>query len=365
MEAITLFAKDATGKLRYWSIAEEDCVIEIEYGVVGGEPIIETEEVFEGKAGRTVEEQIMLRINSRVKKKKDAGYVNDIDVARSSKRTNSLGFAKPMLAAKFEQCSELVKDGEFAMQRKYDGFRCIVTKQGGQMFAYTRGGQLLTTIGHILDELKHIPEGTSLDGELYHHGWTLQKIAGSVKRDYANEDSKQIQYMVYDTIESDMVYSERYELISTYLELTEMAVLVPTWFELEANTIPKALRREREKGYEGLMLRLDVSKVGRKIQEVGYEDGKRSKSLLKVKAWEDEEFLIVDKDYSEKGRPRFWCVTNDGKKFKVTPPGTVGEKESLMVDCVGRHVKVEFANYTKDGIPFQPVATMMREKNQE
>lgn len=367
MEPITLFAKDASGQLRYWEISSVDCDIIIEYGKVGGEPIFETEEVLEGKAGRSIEEQIMLRINSRVKKKKDAGYVHNIDDARNNKRTNSLGFVKPMLAAKYEQCQDLVKDFEFAIQNKYDGFRCLITKQGGDMFAYTRGGQLLTTIGHIVDELSDIPEGVTIDGELYNHGMTLQAIASAVKRDRPTEDSKKIKFMAYDIVE-DCVYSERWKMLADLLLAKYNTELVPTLFNIEANNIPRLLKERRNQGYEGLIIRLDISKVGRNIKPVGYEDSKRSKSLIKVKAWEDEEFLVVDAELSEKGRAVLWCITEKGKKFKVVPFGSMMEKEQVIINkknYVGRHLKVEFANYTKDGVPFQPVAICWREKFSE
>lgn len=359
MEQIMLYAKDAREQIRYWSIWEEDFTIFMEYGLLEGEPIIETEEVNEGKAGRDIEEQIMLRINSRVKRKKDAGYVPSIEEAMENKRTNSLGFVRPMLARKYKDCKKSVKDGNFLLQNKYNGFRCMITNQSGRLFAYTRAGVLLNTLDHILGELKYLPEGTTIDGELYRHGYSLQKIASCVKRDRPITDTKNITYIAYDLV-SDEIYSQRYSKLLKIVPIISRAIKVaPTLVNIKAGQIPNLLRERRAEGYEGLILRLDNS---------GYEDSKRSKSLIKVKAWLDEEFLIVDVSLSDKGNPVFTCITEKGVTFKVTPPGTQGEKMTSFLNkekYIGRHLQVEFESFTEKGKPFQPVAVRYREPNQD
>ena len=57
-----LYIKGNDGNIRVWGIGVEDWTIVMEYGVVNGSMIRKTENVLEGKAGRTRKEQIMSRI---------------------------------------------------------------------------------------------------------------------------------------------------------------------------------------------------------------------------------------------------------------------------------------------------------------
>jgi hypothetical protein len=92
-----------------------------------------------------------------------------------------------------------------------------------------------------------------------------------------------------------------------------------------------------------------------------YEDGKRSKSLLKIKSVQDSEFIVIDieraKDLS---MAILICKTNYGKEFRVSAPGTIEQKVHALYfkdSYVGKYVRVEYQNLTIDGIPFHPVAT--------
>lgn len=65
----------------------------------------------------------------------------------------------------------------------------------------------------------------------------------------------------------------------------------------------------------------------------GYEQGKRSKTLLKVKDFQDGEFLVVDVQRGKRNERLdtevaiFVCETADKKQFNVTAPGTAQEKD--------------------------------------
>ena len=93
-----LYYKDAAGNIRQYSVWIEETTLVMEYGVLGGETNVATEEIPHGLAGRTQEEQILLRLKSRVNKKLDKGYVRCLETAKNGKVVNALGFQKPMLA---------------------------------------------------------------------------------------------------------------------------------------------------------------------------------------------------------------------------------------------------------------------------
>ena len=57
----TLYIKDNAGHLRYWKCYEVLNGLEIEYGVCGGTPLYQSEDIEEGKGGRDQDEQIASR----------------------------------------------------------------------------------------------------------------------------------------------------------------------------------------------------------------------------------------------------------------------------------------------------------------
>ena len=116
-----------------------------------------------------------------------------------------------------------------------------------------------------------------------------------------------------------------------------------------------------ENGYEGTMVR----QLG-----IGYEQGKRSKSLMKVKTFQDAEFEIIGVLRGKPNRRQgtevgiYRCKTDTGVEFQVTAPGDAQEKHEHAVNGeqnIGRYLTVQFFNLTADGCPFHPVALRIRE----
>ena len=176
----SLYAKDAKGQIREWTIESLEDGLHFHHGVMNGAMQYEHEPIDIGLAARTLEEQIQSRFDSRVSKKIDSGYTENLEDARTKERTNALGFSKPMLAAKFKD----VKNIDYQLlyiQYKYDGNRMLVRNEGGINVAYTRAGKIIDTIPEILEGIV-IPEGTTLDGEIYCHGHSLQTLVSWIKR---------------------------------------------------------------------------------------------------------------------------------------------------------------------------------------
>jgi len=347
-----LYCKDAKGQIRIWSIWNIDDAIYMEYGLVGGQIISDSEIVPAGLAGRTTEEQIGLRINSRVNKKIDAGYSYNIEDAKNNKRTNKLGFSKPMLAYRFDKIKNF-NPVQTYVQEKFDGHRCLITNQGGQVIAYSRNGKIIDSIDHILNHVK-IPDGTTIDGELYHHTTPLQTITSWVKK--KQDNTELLKFICYDVIDS-ACYSKRSAFIKT-LDLGEGAIIAPTALFIGAFDPIPLMIGARCRGYEGLILR----PIG-----FPYEDGKRSKGLIKVKEWLDDEYKVIKISKSVDGHA-ILHLQHNGKPFTVTSPGAHLFKIEVANSperWIQKMVNVQYANLTKDGVPFHPVATMWREKDAE
>jgi ATP-dependent DNA ligase len=351
---VTLYKKDVTGSIRFWEghgfIEDGQGIIEIQYGQLGGAIQTQTEYIGEGKAARTLKEQVMSRLASRIGKRRDLGYVNSLEEAKNTKATNQLNLMRPMLAQKFKG----VLPNEFYLQLKYDGNRCLVYNSGHGLIAYTRAGKRNENLEHILKDID-IPVGYTLDGELYCHGVPLQTIRSWVSR--KQPDTERLQYMLYD-IMIDSPYSKRLETIKSFnlgpsITLAETRRIEGNTLELEGG-ISALLTSARESGYEGL-----IARVG----DLPYEDGKRSKSLIKIKAWHDDEFVVTDIISSADNWAILVCMSDNGV-FKVTAPGDIPFKERVLrykENYLGRKVTVEYANLTSAGLPFHPVAIAFRD----
>jgi DNA ligase-1 len=344
-DKITLY-KSHKNSIGTWSISYVDNVITMSSSTtLNGRPVIHTESVEKGLQTRSLHEQVLHRIRSRAKKQLDKGYVKTIEEAKKGP-TNSLNLKQPMLATAFGKIRHL--PGDCFMQNKLDGHRCLVTRLDGKLFAYSRQGKEITTIDHILDHIVGIDEGMTIDGELYVHGESLQTIASWVKR--AQDNSSKLEYHIYDYI-SDANYAARLATLHTLQHGTHSKVIPCIEVNTASSPLGKYLDSARELGYEGLILRDKTS---------GYEAGRRSKSLIKVKKVDDAEYEVYDIGESSTGWGVLKCITKEGNKFNVSAPGTHDEKREVLVNkhhYIGKLITVEFSDITKDGIPFHPVAT--------
>lgn len=353
---ITLYRKNANS-LGSWRIWSEGSTIHIAHAtVIGGSEVFHKEEVETNLSGRTISEQVALRIRSRVSRMMDKGYKATLDEAKLSS-SNQLGLDRPMLAHPINRVTGINYDGA-VLQKKLDGHRCLITSQEGELIAYSRQGKPIPSIKHILRGLDgRIPEGTTIDGELYCHGVKLQTIGSWIKREQSA--TANLFFVCYDLISTDS-YVDRHKELSEIVAGVDtgasgQVVALPyTRYEGEEET-RKLFRTTRSQGFEGLMLRLDRR---------GYEAGKRSSALLKIKEFEQEEFKVVGFKRSSTGWAICECVTLDGRPFDCSAPGSVAEKEYVwnnQSEFLHRYLTVDFAHWTDDGIPFQPTAVRWRD----
>lgn len=240
------------------------------------------------------------------------------------------------------------------VQRKYDGLRCMRIFANGQQKLLSRGNKFYN-VNHIEEELlKIFPENEMTDGELYIHGVSLQQINSLVKK--SQTESIKIEYHIYD-IPGKGTWSERKNLIKN-IKNSDKIKIVETF---TANSMEDIIRLHDQfilEGYEGAIIRLPDGL---------YEFGKRSKSLLKWKNFEDKEFQIVGiKAGTGKMSecPIFACKNDiNDKVFDVVPLGTMEERKSLFDNSnIGKMMTVKFIGRTEDGIPKFAVGKVIRTK---
>ncbi len=374
-----LWKKHATG-IGWWKIQVEDdyeyAVITISHAVSEtAAPIVHEERINEGKnIGRASEttpfEQAKLEAQARINKQLDKGYVVD-KPHWSDPVTNQLGQLKPMLAQPLEKAARHLDFEHAFIQPKLDGFRCLAHRgEGDQLIMYTRNGKKIDTLPHIRDRLLAIMKpGDHFDGELYVHGESLQTIASWVKR--AQPNSALVQYWVYDMVILDDFYPCRLETLHERFDAWLATVQPP----LDGDDYPGCVVQVNTQKIETMAQAQGWFKYWREINFEGailrwglapYQDGKRSKHLVKLKKFIDEEFTVVDivpgKTVSLNGNevtPGIAvCQMLHGKQFRCPLPGDMQERQRTLENksqYLGQELTVKFANLTPDGIPFHPV----------
>lgn len=357
-----LYSKTSKGAINIWLCGHDGNTVWVEWGQKGGaqqKSSFKCEPKNEGKANATegwqqaIKEAIALW-KKKVKKK----YHWDEDHWENN--TN----LKPMLAKVFAKEKHKLTY-PVTVQTKLDGVRCFAYKnEEGVVVLQSRGGDPYT-VHHIQEELQGmVPAGIVLDGEIYKHGVSLQKINSWVKR--PQEDSAKLNYVLYDHVarenpEVDWMTREMH-LKSFFVRNPQRKSVIPVTScqVFDEASVQHAHNDYVSQGYEGAIVR-SASGI--------YRFGYRSSDLLKLKNFEDDEFEIVDCDQG-KGKflyvPIFKCVTADGKTFDVVPKGTAEERKAMLEDGLqgkhnGKMLTVRYFNYTPDGIPFQVVGVAVRD----
>lgn len=316
-----------------------------------------------GKANETTPaQQAESELDSRVNSQIDKGYVRDL-AAAAAPATNGLGLEKPMLAQPLAKVIQGSIDWANAFaQPKFDGHRCL-----SKGMLYSRGGKPIN-LPHIWEELNDIGLGhLHTDGELYVHGTLLQDIGSLITR--KQEGTELIEYRLYDQI-SPAPYEERLAEITSIVASagSSRIKVVPTFRVADAAAMDVYHRQFLKDGYEGSILRHGLT---------GYESDKRSNSLIKLKDFDDTEFLVIG--YRE-GTPRtledgsvlrvpVWLLANPGgktekaKTFEVTAHGDMYEKDRQWTErdsYVGKLLTVQHFKYSKEMVPLIPVSLRWR-----
>ena len=366
----TLYGQTKTSKTYQWTISvnEVECTpqnhgeIIIARGLLDGKKHITVELIDSGKNIGKVNEttpvsQAIFNAESKRNNKMDSGY--DYSIEGSRKKFNDL--LKPMLAQSYDKHKKKLVYPCFA-QPKLDGIRCLARRQGGIITLYSRKGKVLDLVPHINEALLQVlDDGQCADGELYTYGWDFQKIISAIKK--TNENTPGIEYHIYDLPDMNdrsKPFVERFnsDARSKIFEASHCLVAVHTPIIRTEEFLMSYEDACCKEGYEGIMARNASSK---------YLFGYRSKDLLKVKRFLDDEYEIVDVTDGvsiEKERAIFVCKTKDNQLFSVRPVGTHDERYIMYQNkesYIGKLLTVKYQELSNDGVPRFPVGLHTRE----
>lgn len=382
-----LYKRSKTGKIVYWSIrviprfnnGNGGYSINKETGQLGTESPVEHDELITvGKQKRSAEEQAHFMALSDWKKKKDEGYktlresMGDNPTAEDAidfgfgnvqillernlpaSNTDAAGNVKPMLAHDVEKKKHTIKYPVF-IQPKLDGVRCLAHVYDDGVKLYSRQGKEFAGMQHIKSDLMAFPNGI-YDGELYTQDLTFQEIVSAVKAE--KENSKKVQYHIYDII-TPQPYKDRFiELLSVFDKVEQPSSLKI----VQTNTVDKwemVINFHNvwvKHGYEGAILR----------DPNAYYEHARSNGLLKVKQFDEEEFDFVEWIQGQRDEDLIAVLLTNTRKggerdeFRAKMMGTVEQKELMKVTKPSK-ITTKFFGLTTDGIPRFPIGKSIRD----
>lgn len=393
-----LISKSSTGKIRVvylsssekWNDDLKGFTIERKHGqLLGKMQDAPTIVIKQGKAGRSHREQLELQFNSELKKYLDKGYKeidkdpelceeDDLNKVLGDVKTDTHGFAKHMLAKQADKVSKdtINKVSYWYASRKIDGVRSALFWKDGAIHTASRGGENYDCAMYQFRENPQLIEffqvhpDIVLDGEIYKHGWSLQKLSGEARRCEHMNGSDDLEFYIYDVMCPDMTFENRLKVLKVIEKSLKLG------FEPNKIWQPGELRiqmvpQEKVSGYEAID-KLHDSYVNEGWEGVVIRDpeaiygfGKRTNAMLKVKKYQDAEFLITGMQEGLREEDMcFTCVTKDGIEFAAKPWGTRELKQQYRKDLknlIGKMATVKYFYLSDEGCPLQPSVKCIRD----
>lgn len=194
------------------------------------------------------------------------------------------------LADKFDEKTEQnVKKGRWFISRKLDGVRCICIIKNNDIKFFSRQGKQFLTLDKVKQEIQKLNLiNTVFDGEIAimkNGNEDFQGVMKQIrKKDHIIQKPK---YFIFDTLSleefekqtSKRIFSKRLEEAPQLHDNSILEYLPQYEYTLEK--FGEMQRDVDMYNWEGLMLRKDTT----------YK-GKRSKDILKVKKFYDDEFMV-------------------------------------------------------------------------
>lgn len=399
----TLVSKDSKGKIRVVEISYEGNEATRIYtiyrytGQFEGKMTKQPEIVVDrGKATRSIHEQVELQFNALVKGYKDKGYIeleNEIDNYTSEELYKLFGDApagtngvvKPMLAKQADKVTKTdIFNKKWIASRKIDGLRCIIyLGDDGKLHTSSRGATnydsaMFEILTHpALIKLFKNNKGLMLDGECYHHGYTLQQINSIARTQKVAKDLEILQFYWYDIVDLNNPFKARLaKMQSIASELKEYGSEI-SWEpdrmfkenelriqfvpQVEVNGWDNMMKLHNEyvsEGWEGLVIR---------DPEKPYKPNGRTNDMIKVKIYKDDCFKVIGKEAGLRGSEDMVFIMEmpDGRTFKAKPFGDREQKEEYWINFEEKyngHIgECKFFYYSDDGIPLQPAFKAFRD----
>lgn len=242
------------------------------------------------------------------------------------------------------EVEKLLDDDHVFAQQKLDGNRVLCHLADGEVLPTNRAGQKTSVPAHVLEGVKHLPEGTVVDGEVVRH-----------------EDGDV--YWLFDVLEfagadvSGESYAERFARLTDEIEpgLSEPVRVLETAFTRKQKR--GLYERLQQSGAEGIVF---------KRKDAAYTAG-RGNTQLKCKFVSSADVVIVE----NAGNAYRMQVYENGKTRDVGKvfSGTTNESRAMLDAALSKGkrlvAEVRYLYATDDFNLFQPVFVRVRDDKGE
>lgn len=365
-DAPILYGLSRTGKVKQWKVAamenaDNTATIIVKSGYVGGKirdipkPVKKGKNI--GKANETTPfEQAVSEAQSKWNGKRDENYEltmidpnNYIPRLMLPQLAKGVGKGKIVYPAFIQpKLNGVCNLAEPPMVPPY------YSPAANLIQHHTRGGHLFTTLKHLDEWIHKLDAPAPVHGELYKHGWSLQKIGSYTKK--IKPDQHLLEYWLYDIAWMGVPFEERLDwIMNTLIKIsTPDCPIKMTPTEVVNNYDEAKVFHDKcvQDGFEGAMLK---NKAGIYLFQHNSND------LEKVKDYQDSEFQIIggkEGTGTDIGCIIYRCITENGKEFDARPRGTVEDRKKMLINLpndIGKKLTVRYAELSDDGIPLQPV----------
>ena len=340
----------------HWNIHVVVNEIIREYGKINGKTITISKMVYGKNTGKsnatTDEEQAVLEANALYKKQIDKGYYCKSKDENTKNKRSSMSIL-PMLAQTYSEKNKKKIKFPCFVQPKLDGIRMLI-KIENEIIFQSRTGKHIEGFHNIRNACKNISETVILDGEMYSHAHSFEQICSNFK----NKKETELVYYVFDIIDSSLTFEKRrlkYEKIVSDLKSKYITCVHTSVAENDSDSFSSMHDKYIEEGYEGLMIR---------NKDSFYKCDNRSYDLLKLKAFTDDEYNIIDIKEAPSDTGTALIVCGGCKEFTARPIGTKEYRSKILKDkkkLIGKKVTIRYQNLTENNIPRFPVAVAIRD----
>lgn len=346
----TIYKLDSKGNVRYLKVTADYGELIQESGILGGSPVIHQKTCNPKNLGRanetTSSEQAVSEAESLIANKCKGEYFESEEEAKKNL------VILPMLANSFKE-SILDWQNQIFIQPKLDGMRCLNFRDGTKISRKNRPIENVDHIQLISDEI--------IDGELYVHGESFQKNMQYIKK-YRKGLTEKIGYHVYDLIDDELEFVDRYMKLKEIVKDVKHVHLVPTFRVFNINDINNYHKLFIKEGYEGSIIRLNEP----------YMVNKRSNNILKYKDFQDlalkiksvvptearpEQGTFIFSWKGAKGHPLGDDILGCGMKFSHDERKEFLDNKDAYI---GKTAEIRFFEYSDEGIPRFPVCVGLR-----
>lgn len=357
MKLPTLYKITKTGATQVFNISVKDNVFTVEWGQLNGAMQTKSTECFVTNEGRSNErspaEQAKFEAAALHAKKIKTGYTESLETP-----------SEVELPMKVKIYQDQINNVVFpcVSTPKLNGLNGMyVQNPDGTLTLYSRGGEVLPAIPHLEESMLLAMEqmgSKKLNGELFIENTHLQDIASAVKK--PKELSKQLTFHVFDIADSDEIYEKRLLKMLQHINTTTPGVYhISVTLCYNHEDIETEYNKAMSKNYEGTVIK-NLTGL--------YVHNTRSSDQFKYKKTRDAEFSVISYSIDKNGHAVYVCITPDRLEFKVKRKGTNGERladASVADSNIGKWLRVEFEEYSKDGIPLKPVGCEFRNCNSD